>query len=138
MPAASIVKAVQLKGPQRVSDEILILADMAQKARVQVAAFVAQVLAKHMDEKQSVRVATILSEGRWTHDFPITVQGARELGLHISTDMPRTVFDLMDLYPQGGGLRPSVWYVPVRRPATPGTPPPPAPGRPEGQSLPLK
>jgi ClpP class serine protease len=138
MPAASIVRAVQLKGPQRVSDEILILADMAQKARVQVAAFVAQVLAKHMDEKQSVRVATILSEGRWTHDFPITVQGARELGLNISTDMPRTVFDLMDLYPQGGGLRPSVWYVPVRRPATPGTPQPSAPGRPEGQSTPLK
>jgi hypothetical protein len=21
----------------------------------------------------------------------------------------------MDLYPQGGGLRPSVWYVPMRR-----------------------
>ena len=29
--------------------------------------------------------------------------------------MPRVVYDLMDLYPQGGGLRPSVWYVPMRR-----------------------
>jgi hypothetical protein len=29
--------------------------------------------------------------------------------------MPRTVYDLMDLYPQGGGNRPSVWYVPMRR-----------------------
>ncbi len=41
MPAASIVKAVQIKGPQRVSDEMLVLADIAQKARVQVASFVA-------------------------------------------------------------------------------------------------
>ena len=136
MPAASILKAVEIKGPQRVGDEILILADIAQKARVQVAAFVAQVLAKHMSEKQSLQVATVLTEGRWTHDFPITVQGARQLGLNISTDMPRTVFDLMDLYPQGGGIRPSVWYVPLRRPQAPGTPqqPVPGPARPEGKS----
>ena len=35
MPAASIVKVVELKSPQRVGDELLILADMAQKARLQ-------------------------------------------------------------------------------------------------------
>src|SRR5438309_2739815 len=68
MPAASIVKAVEIKGPKGVSDEILILADMAQKARVQVAAFVANVLMKHLPEKQSYQVATVLTEGRWTHD----------------------------------------------------------------------
>jgi len=28
--------------------------------------------------------------------------------------MPRTVYDLMDLYPQGGKGRPSVLYVPLR------------------------
>jgi len=115
MPAASIVKAVEIKGPQRVGDELLILADVAQKARVQVLVFVAQVLAKHMPEKQAAQVATVLTEGRWTHDFPITVQAARQLGLKVSTDMPRTVYELMDLYPQGGGIRPSVWYVPMRR-----------------------
>jgi len=115
MPAASIVKVVEIKGAKAVSDDLLILADMAQKARLQVATFVAQVLSKHMDEKRSLQVATVLSEGRWTHDFPITVQAARSLGLKVSTDMPRTVYDLMDLYPQGGGIRPSVWYVPLKR-----------------------
>src|ERR671924_1040010 len=39
MPAASIVKVVEIKGPQRIKDETLILADMAQKARLQVASF---------------------------------------------------------------------------------------------------
>jgi ClpP class serine protease len=121
MPAASILKAVHIKGPQRVDDETLILADIAEKARNQVGAFVAQVLLKQMPEKQALQVATVLTEGRFTHDFPITVQMARSLGLKVSTDMPRTVYDLMDLYPQGGGLRPSVWYVPMRRPA-PGAP----------------
>jgi ClpP class serine protease len=115
MPAASIVRAVEIKGPKAVSDEILILADIAQKARNQVLSFVVQVLQKHMPEKQALTVATVLTEGRFTHDFPITVERARSLGLKVSTDMPRTVYDLMDLYPQGGGLRPSVWYVPMRR-----------------------
>src|SRR5437588_5636513 len=132
MPAASIVKVVQLKGPGKVGDEILILADIAQKARIQVASIVVQVLSKHMPEKPAMELATILSEGRWTHDFPITVQAARQLGLKVSTDMPRSVYDLMDLYPQGGGIRPSVLYVPMRRPSAPGKAPQDksAPGQP--------
>jgi len=135
MPAASIVKVVEIKGPQRVGDEFLMLADMAQKARIQVATFVAQVLGKHMSEKQSIQVATILTEGRWTHDYPITVQAARQLGLKVSTDMPLTVYALMELYPQGGGLRPSVWYVPLRRtPGAPGAPQQTPAPRPEGKS----
>ena len=139
MPAASIVRAVEIKGASRVADEILILADIAQKARIQVATFVAQVLSKHMSEKQAAQVATVLSEGRWTHDFPITVQAARQLGLKVSTDMPRRVYDLMELYPQGGGIKPSVWYVPIRRPpagpASPTQPSAPIP-RPEGKNAP--
>ncbi len=135
MPAASIVKAVEIKGPRSVSDEVLILADIAQKARVQVASFVIQVLLKHMPEKQALQVAAVLTEGRWTHDFPITVQAARQLGLKVSTEMPRTVYDLMELYPQGGGIRPSVWYVPLRRaPAQGGLPTQPSQDpRPEGK-----
>jgi len=135
MPAASIVRVVEIKGPQRVGDEFLMLADMAQKARIQVATFVAQVLGKHLDEKKSIQVATILTEGRWTHDYPITVQAARQLGLKVSTDMPLTVYALMELYPQGGGLRPSVWYVPLRRtPGAPGAPQQTPAPRPEGKS----
>jgi hypothetical protein len=37
MPAASIIKVVEAKGPKNVGDEFLMLADMAQKARNQVA-----------------------------------------------------------------------------------------------------
>src|SRR5438552_1823551 len=134
MPAASIVKAVEIKGPKGVSDEILILADIAQKARIQVATFVANVLMKHLPEKQSYQVATVLTEGRWTHDFPITVQAARQLGLKVSTEMPLSIYELMDLYPQGGGIRPSVWYVPLRRPApAPGVPQQTPGPRPEGK-----
>ena len=114
-PAASIVKLLEFKKPAQISDGMLILADMAQKARIQVATFVAQVLLKHMPKKKAFELATILSEGRWTHDFPLPLQAVQQFGLKVSTNMPRKVYELMDLYPQGGGGRPSVIYIPMRR-----------------------
>ena len=114
MPAASIIKLLSLKKPEDISDEMLILADMSAKARVQVGVFVMEVLLKHMPKDKAVALATTLTEGRWTHDYPITVEMARGLSLTIATEMPRTVYDLMDLYPQGGRGRPSVLYVPLR------------------------
>jgi len=125
MPAASIVRMVDTKGPANVSDQMLVLADMAQKARIQVTYFVSQILRKHHSQKKSIEIATILSEGRWTHDFPILVVNAKQLGLPVTTDMPRTVYDLMNLYPQGAKGRPSVLYVPIRpAPGGAGTAPP--------------
>jgi ClpP class serine protease len=89
------------------------------------------VLAKHLPKPKAAALATTLSDGRWTHDFPITVEMAKNLGLPVTTDMPRTVYDLMDLYPQGGRGRPSVLYVPLR-PGLPerGESTPPAPVNP--------
>jgi len=41
----------------------------------------------------------------------------------------------MELYPQSGGIKPSVWYVPVRRAPAQGGSTQPSPGpRPEGKS----
>src|ERR671924_84718 len=100
MPAASIVKLLDLKPPSQISDEMLVVADVAQKARRQVSTFVAEVLLKHLPRERAATLAAAVSEGRWTHDFPITVEMARSLGLPVSTDMPRLIYELMDLYPQ--------------------------------------
>jgi len=118
MPAASIVAAVARKPPAQVSDEMLVRADVAAKARRQVASFVTQVLIKRLPRDKAAALALTLSEGQWTHDFPITVEAARQLGLPVSVDMPPLIYQLMDLYPQDGTQRPSVLYVPLRpRPA---------------------
>jgi ClpP class serine protease len=114
MPAASIVKLLDLKPSHEIGDEMLVLTDVAQKARVQVAAFVDHILLKHLPRERAALLATALSEGRWTHDFPITVDMARQLGLPVSTNMPPLIYELMDLYPQSGQGRPSVMYVPLR------------------------
>ena len=117
LPAASIVKLLDEKPKAQISDEMLILADVAAKSRLQVAAFVDEVLCEHMPAEKARALALALSEGRWTHDFPITVEAARELGLTVSTDMPPILYELMDLYPQANAQRPSVLYVPLRNPA---------------------
>src|SRR5919108_119301 len=119
MPAASIVKLLDLKPAHQISDEMLVLTDVAQKARLQVAAFVDHVLLKHLPKERAAVLATALSEGRWTHDFPITVDMAKQLGLPVSTNMPSLIYELMDLYPQSGEGRPSVMYVPLRRSTPP-------------------
>ena len=114
VPAASILQVLRIKKPEHISDETLMMADMAAKARVQVADFLADILTKHLPKKKADELAVIMSEGRWTHDFPITVQLAQQLGMPITTNMPRIVYDLMDLYPQSTTQRPSVVYIPVR------------------------
>ena len=115
LPAASIVKLLDLKPRAQISDEMLILADISIKARTQVASFVAAVVSKHQPKERAIALANALSEGRWTHDFPITVEAAQALGLPVSTNMPPQVYALMDLYPQAGEERPSVIYVPLKR-----------------------
>ena len=121
LPAASILKLLELKPRAQISDDMLILADIAAKARMQVASFVAEVLLKHLPKDRALALAATLSEGRWTHDFPITVEAAKALGLPVSTNMPPQVYQLMDLYPQAGEGRPSVIYVPLKRPPADGT-----------------
>lgn len=49
----------------------------------------------------------------WTHDYPITFERARELGLHVRSDMPENMLRLMQLYPQPLRRQPSVEYTPI-------------------------
>lgn len=123
-PAASIVGVVERKPIERVDDDTLILADVAKKALRQVHAAVVELAARRLSPEQANALADQLATGQWTHDYPITVDEARGLGLTVSTEMPRGVYELMELYPQAGNRRPSVQYVPLpyRGPAAPPLP----------------
>jgi ClpP class serine protease len=112
MPVASILAAVEQKDKNEVDDKTLILADVGRKAQHQVQAFVGKLLAKRLPEDHAQDLAHTLSEGRWTHDFPIDADMAQTLGLPVSTDLPDEVRLLMALYPQPKGRRPSVEYIP--------------------------
>ncbi len=120
-PAVSILAAVNRKPAERVDDETFILADIAQKALRQVRAVVVELALRRLPTERAEALATSLTGGAWTHDYPITVTEARALGFAVSTEMPRPIYDLMRLYPQSGRRRPSVEYVPLpyRAPAAP-------------------
>ena len=111
-PAASLVKVLKDKPIKDIDDQTLINADMGSKAISQVHKTAKMLLEGTLPDKKADEVARILSEGRWTHDYPIFVDEAQELGLPVTTDMPTEVLDMMALYPQATQQTPSVEYNP--------------------------
>ncbi len=92
------------------------MADVGRKAITQVEAVATGLLKDKMDEKAARALARKLATGTWTHDYPISAEEAREMGLPVNTDMPQEVLELMTLYPQpmqrqGGGVE----YLPEPR-----------------------
>ncbi len=112
-PASSILRVIQQKSPADIDDKTFILSDIAEKAQSQMREFILRLLKGTMDASQAERIALMLTEGRWTHDYPITFDQAREMGLPVSTTVPREIYQLMDLFPQTMQRRPSVEYIPV-------------------------
>ncbi len=124
-PAASLLRLLERKDINHIDDQTLIMADIAEKAINQVRRTIIDLLKDNMPLEKAESIAVALTEGRWTHDYPITVEEARALGLPVSTDMPEEVYELMSLHPQPIQRRPSVQYVPlpyhVEQPARPKT-----------------
>jgi len=112
-PAASILKVKEEKPIAEMDDETLILADVAAKAMEQVRRSVFELVRDRMPDEQAQSLAQTFTEGRWTHDYPIDIEQLRGFGLVVNDHLPREVYELMDLYPQPAGRRPSVGYIPI-------------------------
>ncbi|RLF22492.1 MAG: hypothetical protein DRN15_08970 [Thermoprotei archaeon] len=124
LPAPSILKAMKLKG-DRADDLTLILADMAEKAIREVQGLVIKLIEDKVGRERATEIARILTEGSWTHDYPLTAEDLRKMGLPIKIGIPPEVYELMSLYPQAPRTRPGVEYLPY-----PTIPPPALPPRP--------
>ena len=112
-PAASIIKAVGQKTVDEVDDETLIMADIGEKAIRQVRQTITRLVEDKLAEAEAQKLAETLSSGQWTHDYPIKFDEAKDMGLPVTVEVPEQVYDLMELYPQGGRRRPSVQHVPI-------------------------
>jgi ClpP class serine protease len=112
-PAASVLSVLERKKPEDIDDETLILADVSRKAIAQVERTVQDLLSERMPAEQATRLAAKLAAGTWTHDYAITVDEAKDLGLPVTTDMPEEVYQFMSLFPQPTRTRPSVEYIPL-------------------------
>ena len=120
--AASIMKALAQPNPNR-EDQTLILGDLAEKALRQVKATVKMLLLEHHSEPDAERIATKLATGEWTHDYALGVEELRTLGIDVREDMPREIYDVMDLFPQATQRRSGVEFIPVPYGPAPQLPP---------------
>ncbi len=111
-PAPSILNVLKKKDINKVDDQTIILADVADKAIRQVRDFVYSILKDKYGDEKAKELSEILTEGRWTHDYPITYEHARELGLHVETGIPEEVYRLMELYKQPMRQRDTVEFRP--------------------------
>ena len=115
LPGASIIKARDSKPVESVFDLTLVLADVAEKALAQVRQGAVELLTPRMERSAAEALAAKLAGGHWTHDYALTAQEARALGLPVKVGMPPEVMQLMSLYPQPI-QRSGVEYLPIEMP----------------------
>ncbi len=114
-PAASLQRLVETKPVKEIDDRTWILADIGRKAINQLRQQVLTLIGDKYPPERAEELAQVLSEGRWTHDYPITYEEAVRLGLNVSDNMPAEIYQLMSLYRQPVRQQPSVEYIPVPR-----------------------
>jgi ClpP class serine protease len=114
-PAASLLRVLHAKPIAEIDDETIVLADQAEKAIVQLSEGVRALLSSKMDQDRAGELARVLTEGTWTHDYPITFDVAQRLGLPVNGNMPDEVMELMGLFPQPVRRQASVEYLPKPR-----------------------
>ena len=128
-PAISILRVLEQKSIDEVDDETIIMADQADKAISQLRKSARDLVDGVLEPEKVDELISKMVEGHWTHDFPITCDEARALGLPISCAMPEEIVTLMSLYAQPVRRTPSVQYVPGER-RLPGNSRPTPPRRP--------
>lgn len=115
LPASSILRLLKKKPLEKIDDRTLILADVAEMALRQMKENLRLILSDKFSGERLDHIVEILSQGYFTHDYPITFEEAKKLGLPVSKDMPLEVYQLMKLFPQPTRGLPSVEYVPLPR-----------------------
>lgn len=114
LPAISILKVIEAKPISEIDDRTIVMADIARKALAQLRSSVVTLLKDNdVPGETAEKIVDALLSGRWTHDYPISLEEAVALGLPVREGLPREIYDLMRLYPQFLQRRPSVEYVPL-------------------------
>ncbi|MEF3254198.1 MAG: ATP-dependent Clp protease proteolytic subunit [Deferribacterales bacterium] len=115
-PAVSILNTVNKKPLSDIDDNTLILADQAERAVNQMKKTVSEILKNNPNNYTEEQIDIIINSfvtGKWTHDYPISSEEAKELGLNVKTDIMNEILLLMNLYPQP--VKQTVEYLPIKK-----------------------
>ncbi len=116
--ASSIIKVVQEKPIEKISDRTLMLAEEAKKAQAQMKDLIRELMKGKCGEANTDLILEELVSGKYTHDYPIFPEKARLLlGDCVKVGLPPSIYELMDFYKmETGGRRPGVESIPLEPP----------------------
>jgi ClpP class serine protease len=113
LPASGYKRVLKEKNPDAISDEMIIMADLAEKAEKQLVEAATRLLLDRMEATQAAYVAQVLSEGRWTHDHPLYIEDLNALGLPVSDQVPERFRELLAL---SGATQSTIFRAPEKQP----------------------
>lgn len=114
---ASVLRVIREKSKDEIDDETWIMADQAEKAIRQLEEHIFELLADRIDPDRARELARSMTEGRWTHSFPITCEALRSMGLTVSNEVPKEAYDLLEAFPTGAKFLPVQWLPGKKRSA---------------------
>ncbi len=116
--ASSIIKVVQEKPIEKISDRTLMMAEEAKKAQAQMKDLIRELMKGKCGEANTDLILEELVSGKYTHDYPIFPEKARQLlGECVKIGLPPSIYELMDFYKmETGGRRPGVEFIPLEPP----------------------
>ncbi|HYF91892.1 MAG TPA: ATP-dependent Clp protease proteolytic subunit [Symbiobacteriaceae bacterium] len=97
LPASSYARVLREKDRNAIQDDTLMMADMAEKATNQVRKMAYDLLKDKLGDERAGQVAAMMTEGRWTHDYPLHVEELQELGFTVNTQLPAAIWELLTL-----------------------------------------
>jgi ClpP class serine protease len=116
--ASTIIKVTHEKPVDKISDRTLMMAEDARKAQAQMKDLIREIMKGKCGEANIDLIIEELVSGKYTHDYPIFPEKARELiGDCVKAGIPQGIYELMDFYKmETGGRKPGVEYIPSEPP----------------------
>ncbi|MFQ6116748.1 MAG: ATP-dependent Clp protease proteolytic subunit, partial [Candidatus Bipolaricaulia bacterium] len=105
-PAVALIRLLERKPPEAISDEMLILAEIAQLSVAQMKTFVKWLLEDRLPQDKRETIAEFLTGGYVTHDTPISLDSGWGLGLNVTEGLPEEVYQLFGTWKFGPCERP--------------------------------
>lgn len=124
LPAASLVEVKKEKPIADISDLTLVLANMGEKALRQVKAGAVELIGDRMPAEQAASLVDKLAGGQWTHDYALTAEEAKLMGLNVKIGIPASILNLIRLYPQPIRHAPAIEFLPQNPARSPEAPRP--------------
>ncbi|MBI2183861.1 MAG: ATP-dependent Clp protease proteolytic subunit [Thaumarchaeota archaeon] len=110
LPSGALMNVLRRKKIEQVSDQTIIMSEIAELATRQMKGFVKSLLTDKIQGERREKLAELFTGGYVTHDTPITAALAKEMGLSVKVGVPDKVYDLFLTCEHGVCERPSLSY----------------------------